>query len=404
MNNFIFKLKLKYFFMKHSVVIIESDDWGYASMYNKDKFESVKSFIKDFNSPYAYHCIENKEDLEKLFELCSMLKDDYDNNLVFTANFIVQQPDFNKIIENNFEKLFFKNIDVKKYKQLIKNKVFFPQFHGRHHFNIKNWEYDLKNDLNNSRLLCENEVFVLIPYNIQRYNGENAEVTKNEIKFHNEEYLRYLIEYGLKIFKKLFGFNSKSVIAPSYYKNEICEKIYFENGVKYIQGDDFSHLHKKESKLINKKTYLGNKSNGLISLCRNIIFEPSRWFFNKNDLIHQKNILFLKTKEEIYKGNPLVICSHSYNYLGSLNSSMRDFSLNQLKDYIIYINKINHKTIFLNSVQLGELLETGKIEELKLNIADDIKLNYFEMLLNLIKSKYLKLKILFFKVIKRINK
>jgi hypothetical protein len=403
MSSWLKKLKLKYFFMRHTIVVIESDDWGYASLYDKTNYDKIKNFIKDFNSPYSYNVIENSEDIEMLYQQCSSIKDSFEQKLIFTSNFIVQEPDFEQIVQNNFTKVYFKNISYHRYKKLISNNIFFPQFHGRHHFNIIEWEKNLKDDLYDSRTLCQNKAFVLIPYNLSQYNAENAIVSEDKIVYHSKEYLKYLIRDGLKIFEEIFGFKSKSVIAPSYYKNEDCEEIYRFNGVEYIQGDDLSHLYKKNSKTVNKKTFLGYMNNGLISLVRNITFEPSRWFFLVyREYQYQRKILYLKTKREVYKGNPLVVCSHSYNYLGGLNPKMRDFSLQELNLYIKYIKKLNKETIFLTSVDLGELVSTYRVK--RLNIETDDKINYLILVINLIKSKLVIFEIVYNIIINKVQR
>jgi hypothetical protein len=192
-----------------------------------------------------------------------------------------------------------------------------------------------------------------------------------------------LITGGLKIFKNLFGFSSKSVVAPSYYKNEVCEKIYRENGIEVFQGDNLSHLGKKKGKFINKNTYNGKISNGVVSLCRNIFFEPSFIYF-RNDKNFYIKILYKLIDIEYNKGNPLIICSHSYNYVSSLNKEMFEYSIKELDNLLNYIEK-DKNNIYLNSYQLGMLYKNKCVKHGDIILQMPEKLN-FQIIFTLFKS------------------
>ena len=57
--------------------------------------------------------------------------------------------------------------------------------------------------------------------------------------FRNSQELKILEDNlvdGLKIFKEIFGYSSKSFIAPSYVWDDNIERILKKFGVNYIQG------------------------------------------------------------------------------------------------------------------------------------------------------------------------
>lgn len=404
MHNIKNKLLEKYFFIKNKIIVVESDDWGFAHIYNKEKYKYIKKFITNFNSPYAYFTIESSDDLNLLQKILLKHKDSLGCNFQITTNFIVQEPDFKKITSSNYSNIYFKDINVTKYKDIIENKLFYPQYHGRHHFNIIKWKYDLLQNKNDARYLVDNEVFVLKDKNLNFYNGENATVD-DQIVFHEENHLHYLITDGLKIFQKLFGFSSKSVIAPSYYKNDLCDRLYKESNLFILQADNESHLIKKNNKFINKQTKLGEISLGMVSLVRNLNFEPSYWFFM--DQINQnieRKIKYLWSDIKYLRGEPLIYCSHSYNYIGGLNKEMAIFSVNELDKLLKYLSASN--LIYLNSEQLGYLLKNkilkhnGKTLQIKKEMNTKILLT---VSMSYCKSFVIQLIIMLYRIKKKFN-
>jgi hypothetical protein len=347
------------FFIQNKVVVFESDDWGFCHIWDKSKINNLisKGYIKNKKTPYTYFCLESQEDIDILSKTALKYKDVYNHNFKITANFIVNKPDFDAIKDSGYSDIYFTDINKDIYKGIINNNIFIPQYHGAYHYNINQWKFFLNNDKYNSRELCDNNIFILLEYNKDLYNGEYAQVTKNSIDFYDQSYIDLLVKDGLEKFHNIFGFKSLSSIAPSYYKNNLVEQAWIKNGIKYIQSDCESHIYKKNGKTVNKKTKQFDKDDHLISFCRNIIFEPSHSFFSKIDIIPEmiQRINYISNK-----GEPLIFCSHSYNYIGGLNQSMRDYSIEKLSDILDIITK-EKNVIFLDSVELGTLIENGKV-------------------------------------------
>jgi hypothetical protein len=93
---------------KRKIVVFESDDWG--SVRNKDLVSrnqlEVKGIDTESSSFNRYDSFESTEDLHKLYEVLTSVKDKNNRNAVFAPLVIVANPDFEKIFENNFQNIY----------------------------------------------------------------------------------------------------------------------------------------------------------------------------------------------------------------------------------------------------------------------------------------------------------
>lgn len=349
---------------KRKIVVIESDDWGSIRMPNKQIFEEFCEYGFDLNATKynKYDSIESNNDIEELFEVLTKFKDKNNNYPVITANYIVANPDFKKIKDSNFKEYHYEEFDVtlnrnEKSNKVIKlidqgNKlgIFHPQFHGREHLNIKRWLYDL----NNKEVLKYTFSKETTYSGVQDYNYMAA------FDYNNADDLNMLNEIlvdGLEIFKKKFGYSSKSIIAPCYVWNSAIEKTLADNGVKYIQGGNFqfipTNIFEKYRKRFN---YIG-KQNQLnqIFLTRNNSFEPS--------LIEKLNWIgyTLDSMEICFKLNkPCIISAHRINFIGSIFENNRIKNLELFAELLKQISKKYPDVEFMTSDQLGDLIINEK--------------------------------------------
>ena len=82
---------------------------------------------------------------------------------------------------------------------------------------------------------------------------------------------------GLALFRKIFGFSSKSFVSPCYTWDSQIEETLYANGVKYIQGINLQFVPTGTFGNYRKKYhFLGQtNSHGQYFLIRNCFFEPS---------------------------------------------------------------------------------------------------------------------------------
>lgn len=349
------------------IVVFESDDWGSIRMPSRDVFDKMlKSGIKVDQCPYnRFDSLESEEDMDALFQVLRRYKDKNGRHPIFTLNFVLANPDFDKI-KNSFFNEYHYELFTETYKryygdrnaflsirQGIDDSLIYPQFHGREHLNINRWLSALRNGMPESRLAFDNRMFG-ISTNItsekrRSYLASLAFDSKDEIQDH-----KVILEDGLNIFEKTFNYRSESFIPTNYTWPPAIEEFLAFNGIKYIQGSFFQVIPvgNNERSVINSRKLGSVNTCSQINLTRNAYFEPSLSQINYNLSNCIKNITaaFLLHK-------PAIICSHRLNYIGRLVQSNRNTNLQSLKRLIETILLKWKNVEFMNSVELGELIK-----------------------------------------------
>lgn len=362
----IFKTYFKSWKSKKKYIVIESDDWGSIRIPSKSVLNKMELAGIDVKSnPFNYlDGLETNNDLIFLLFILRQIKKKYNKKVRITLNFIVGNPDFKKIKESSFEKYFHENfIDTYNndpkctnvfnlISEGITEGFFQPQFHGTEHVNVNKWMEQLKSNHQKVKSAFDLNTFAGTFFD----NDENNLNLWQAYEFKNHDDLQSKINsivFGLEYFKSIFGFNSKSVIAPAAVWNNQIEEVYKNQNISYIQSYSFQ----KES-LINNEInriyhYTGEKTKfNQRYLVRNCYFEPSlnpKYNFVKQCL-WQIKIAFLFN-------NPAIITMHRINFTGRIEPKNR---LESLKKFQILIEKIIQKwpdVEFFSSDELGDLIE-----------------------------------------------
>lgn len=140
------------------ILVIESDDWGSIRMSSKKAYESlVSQGIPVDKCPYnTFDSLESSSDIEAIVELANKFMDRKGNPLKITANFIMANPDFEKIKEDHFQNYHYRDLlhsyqyyqgsvdTFNSIKNSIESNVLYPQLHGREHLQVNHWLNVLK--------------------------------------------------------------------------------------------------------------------------------------------------------------------------------------------------------------------------------------------------------------------
>lgn len=353
------KVNAKGLKVKDKLLIIESDDWGAIRTPSKEVLDAfIKHDVDVSKSIYKNDALASADDLELLFDLLSRYKDHEGNSAKVTANAIMANPDFEKIKERDYQQFFYEPFTetLKKYPKHENNLelwnkgrfagVFQPQFHGREHVNINRWLKALqKNDGRIRELFAYNTTFSGIEdYSfMESYDWD----VPDEIENHKQ-----IIADGMQIFQKVFGFSSKTFIAPCYNWDSKLEPFLAKQGVEWIQGirsqlqptGNFEQYHRI-------KHFFGQKNNGMQYNVRNCFFEPSmlptkNWV---DSCLAQIQSAFLFSK-------PAVICSHRVNFVGFINEKNRDRGLKDLNQLLKQVLKKWPDVKFISTDQLSKYI------------------------------------------------
>lgn len=349
------------------IVVIESDDWGSIRMPNKEIYSSLARQGFDFSDqPYErVDSIATEDDLTALFQVLSKYKDQYGNHPVFTALSVSANPSFKKIKESGFEKYHYVTLDVtlqeysrkgnlkSLWEEGIRNKVFFPQFHGREHLNVCQWLRDLRTKDNDNRMAFE----MGIPGFFERSCPEKGNIYAKALKVYRTEdsdFIKQSIKDGLGLFESLWGYKSHSMMAPAYTWNRDVEKEALECGVNYIQTAYYQNFTINNGNIKVIRHYFGQSNRlGQHYLLRNCYFEPIQ--NNYSNVIIDSCLKQIEIAFKYHK--PATISSHRLNYIGRIDVSNRDKSLRLLDTLLYEIVKRWPDVLFMNSVSVGELIK-----------------------------------------------
>lgn len=351
------------------IVVIESDDWGSIRMPSTETLNHLLKKSVELHPELGYDkydTLASNQDLEMLMDVLSSVSDMNGNPAKITLNYLMANPDFEKIKESGFTEYHYELFTetLKRYpnhdksfelvKVGTKQKMFQPQFHGREHLNVLMWLDALRNDYTGVRESFNSKVFsnLIRPTTLdKRYRfleAYNINV-KEEYKF-----IQTSIQEGLKLFEDIFEFKSESIIAPTYLWDPVIEETAFDEGVRIIQGgilQKYSEYYKNITGKQGQFHYLGEKNrNNQVYLIRNGFFEPSQ----NSKLGYDRCLKDIEIAFKLKK--PAIISSHRLNFIGELNNENRNKNLKQL---IILLKEIINKypdVEFMSSDELGALI------------------------------------------------
>src|SRR5690606_1736692 len=197
--------------------------------------------------------------------------------------------DFDKIKESGFSQYYYEPFTetLKKYPEHdkvyslyqtgIKEKIFFPQFHGREHVNVFTWLNALKNKDKTSREIFDYNMFTTHTSLKSNCSKEYLDSFGTHNEYELKEIRRNIIE-GLALCEKLWGYKSKSFIATCYIWHPKVEEYLKEDKIIHIQSGRVQKIPLLNSNGTYKikRLYTG-KRNKLeqVYTVRNVIFEPS---------------------------------------------------------------------------------------------------------------------------------
>ena len=348
------------------IVVIESDDWGSVRMPSKEVYRELlaKGVRVDRCLFSRYDSLETEEDLSVLFDALNSVRDGGGRPAILTANCVVANPDFERIRKSRFEQYHYEPMtetfkryrgcenSFRLYHEGIKNNFFRPQFHGREHLNVVRWLEALKRGDRITTLAFGQGHFGLSskvsPELKVRYMDALGGVSPEAKSFHVSA-----INEGLDLFEKLFGYRSKSFIAPCYIWSRDVELVLYQGGIRFIQGLPLQQIPVSDdpAKVKVKYHYTGQRNAvGQYYLVRNAFFEPYKggdMSIHISDCVDRIALAFRV-------GKPAIISSHRINYIGSLDREFRDRNIQTLRCLLAEIVRRWPDVEFMSSDALGD--------------------------------------------------
>lgn len=338
---------------KRHIVVIESDDWGAIRMPSREVYEKLlaEGYQVDKNVYESNDSLAREDDLCALFEVLHRYKDANGNHPIITANCAVANPDFDKIKSDDYQHYYYELFTetLKRYKgcehsfelwkQGMHEGLFKPQFHAREHLNVARWMHDLKKG--------DEDVHHVFDYGIMGLFPKDQYKNRYQVALDDSEYqlqpLNEVVSEGLDLFESIFGFKSKSFIAPCYTWRPELEKTLFAKDVIGLQGMVYQSNPGGKSIRHFMGTY--NKY-GQVYTIRNCAFEPTQGL-GVNDCLNRITYAFRWNK-------PAVISAHRINFIGAIYKDNRTQNLRDLDFLLSEIIKYWPDVEFMSSDQLIE--------------------------------------------------
>ncbi len=351
------------------IIVIESDDWGSIRMPSKEVYELFisKGFPIDTRVFEQNDTLASNSDLELLFSSLLSIKNSKGQSPIITANVVMANPDFEKIKESKFEKYYYESfVDTlntyypeqkvfDKWKQGIKQKVFYPQFHAREHYNIAKWMQLLRSGSKDD-LEAFSSNMVGIPSKTNPELGNQLQIALGVDGGNTLDNQKAILEEGLSLFESVFGFQSKSFIAPVYTWHSDLNPFLAQKGVKFLQGGKIQNEPLLEGGYRKIKHFLGEKNKlGQYYLVRNVYFEPT------TDL--KKNWVdecFKDISAAFLWKNPVIMSTHRLNYVSGINKENGKNGVSLLYELLLKVVNKYPDVEFMTSDQLGELIKSSK--------------------------------------------
>ncbi len=211
------------------IVVIESDDWGAIRMPNAQIYNQLLELgLINPNDKFArYDGLESADDLNALFNVLDDFTDINNNPAVITANVIVCNPDFEQIEASNYQRYHYETVEktferertgseLSLWKEGYKNRLFYPQLHGREHINVDLWMQKLKAGNQAYRKAFKLRTYAIDGVVAAAFHARSVE---------EEKTYSVIIGEAVEIFQSLMGYPAVSFIAPNYTWNEQLESI-----------------------------------------------------------------------------------------------------------------------------------------------------------------------------------
>jgi hypothetical protein len=328
-----------------------------------------EGFSVDRNPYTRYDALAAPKDLDQLFSVLSDFSDRNGRSPVITANAVTANPDFKTIKANGYREYRYERFTetLKRspdhlesfdyWKRGMDQGLFYPQFHGREHLNPKVWMDRLQKEDSPLRTVFSEGVPWLGP----GVSGEKRVSIRAAFDAESAadiERHRHTLKEGLELFRELFGYPSKSFIAPNFVFPPSLDRVLAENGIEYVQGMKYRKLPiQKSMKREMVRRWQGEQTDaGLRNLVRNCEFEPSQYSANYDSVgecLKGIQNAFLWRK-------PAIITAHRLNFIGYVDPENRERNLKKLRELLQRILTTWPDIEFLTSVELGDMIAGRK--------------------------------------------
>jgi hypothetical protein len=304
-----------------------------------------------------FDCLEQRADMEALFDLLRSFSDIHGNPARITFNTVMGNPDFEKIQQSGFQHYHFQHF-FDSYVQYNAEdcrdlwtagrtaRLIVPQFHAREHINVPAWMGDLQIERQDTRIAFENHYYCQIRSKISPISYLAAHWP--ECPDHLPEIEQITVD-GLKLFEETFGFKSETFIACCYVMPEEVECLTAKHGVKLLQTQRRHRVPDVQRKTSHYTTrYSGQKNRwGQTYSLRNVVFEPA-----SDESLDWVDLAYRQIADAFRRRVPAVVSTHRVNFVGGRVLENRERTLRMLGALLRKVTQEFSDVEFISSDEL----------------------------------------------------
>ena len=353
---------------KRKLVVIYVDDYGSIRVRDKQAYNNLlKAGLAVDKTRYGYDTLCTTEDLQKLFDVLTSVKDKNGHHAVFTPFANIANPDFEKIKESGFQQYyrepFTKTMErlgnayngaYELWQQGITAGIFRPEYHGTEHISVWRLMKALQEGHKSTMLSFENES-VASPFFPDELKIDNATAVFDICKASDNDSLKTDIKVGLDMFEELLGYRAVQLTPGAGIYSPLLHESLAENGIKSIHVQRYKAYPLGEGKFVKSFLYTGKKNAvGQRYIVRNCVFEP--FLDDRTHNLNAVNNCLLNIEAAFRMHAPAMVSTHRVNFAGAIESIHRDESLRMLNELIHEIVKRWPDVEFVSGAEMDKIL------------------------------------------------
>ena len=354
------------------IVVFSVDDYGNVRVNSKQARANMDAAgMKIYSRFDNLDTLETKQDLEQLYEVLASVKDKNNRAAVFTPFALPCNIDFEKMESEDFQHFHFEMLPTT-YQKLatqqpeayqgawdlwqsgIAKGYLKPQFHGREHLNLNVFHDKLKKRDAELLTALKNKSYTSISDDDYPTMSSTAAFDFWDVK--ENESLALMIEEGLQLFEKVYGYPSTYCTPPVYNIHHSLFRTLYNNGIRFIDLGLVRNEHQGFNQYKKSINYIGKPTKeGLSIMVRNVVFEPTE------DRGIDWVAFTMKQIETAFRWNkPAIISSHRVNFCGHIDPKNREKGLTALKNLLDQIVKKWPDVEFMAADELAETLKNKR--------------------------------------------
>lgn len=344
------------------IVVFESDDWGSTRMPSRGAYASAVSEGLGLDELYdRCDALESSCDLSGLFEVLAKHRDSQGRAPIITANFLMANPDFEKVAASGYREYHYElftesysrqpgcELSFRTLQEGMAEALIRPQLHGREHLNVPLWLSALQEGSEDTLLAFQYGLWC----HRTDYRRARTGYFLVALDYDTPEAAKAVTqgaEEAANLFEKVFGFRSRTFIAPCYVWGPSLESLLASLGVEALQGQRNQLIPVGRAMRYRKRFHYTGQRNGQgqTYLVRNAIFEP--FADRSRDWVET----CLKEISSAFGWRtPAIVSCHRVNFMGSLVPENRETGLQALDRLLGAITRRWPEVEFLSSDRLA---------------------------------------------------